>query len=54
VRHLWHVDPLARTLDIFRLQGGDWLLVRSFTKEERVRAEPFEAIEFEMALLWSE
>jgi Uma2 family endonuclease len=54
VRHLWHVDPLARTLDIFRLQGGDWLLVQSLTEEERVRAEPFEAIEFEMALLWSE
>ncbi len=54
VRHLWHVDPLARTLDIFRLQGGDWLLVDSFTGEERVRAEPFEAIELELALLWSE
>jgi Uma2 family endonuclease len=54
VRHLWHVDPIARTLDIFRLQGGDWLLIRSFSEEERVQAEPFEAIEFEMALLWSE
>jgi Uma2 family endonuclease len=53
VRHLWHVDPLARTLDIFRLQGGDWLLVQSFTGEERVRAEPFEAIELELALVWS-
>ncbi len=54
VRHLWHVDPLARTLDVFRLQGGDWLLVGSFAGEERIRAEPFEAIELELALLWSE
>ena len=54
VRHLWHVDPLARTLDIFRLQGGDWLLVQSLAGEERVRAEPFEAIELELALVWSE
>ena len=54
VRHLWHVDPLARTLDIFRLQGSDWLLVHSFSGEERVRAEPFEAIELELPLLWSE
>ncbi len=53
VRHLWHVDPLARTLDVFRLQGGDWLLVQSFAGEERVRAEPFEAIELELALVWS-
>ena len=54
VRHVWHVDPLARTLDIFGLQGGDWLLLHSFSGEERVRAEPFEAIELELALLWSE
>jgi Uma2 family endonuclease len=54
VRHLWHVDPLARTLDIFRLHEGLWLLVGSFAGEERIRAEPFEAIELELALLWSE
>ncbi|HYO57917.1 Uma2 family endonuclease [Archangium sp.] len=53
VRHLWHVDPLARTLDVFRLEGRHWLLVESFAAEQRVRAEPFEAIEFELALLWS-
>jgi Uma2 family endonuclease len=53
VRHLWHVDPLARTLDVFRLEGSHWLLVDSFVGDERVRAEPFEAIELELALLWS-
>ncbi len=53
VRHLWHVDPITRTLDIFRLEGGDWLLVRAFAGREGVRAEPFEAIELELALLWS-
>ncbi len=53
VRHVWHVDPLAQTLDIFRLQGSQWLLVDSFVGEERVRAEPFEALELELALVWS-
>ncbi|HEX8537000.1 MAG TPA: Uma2 family endonuclease [Cystobacter sp.] len=53
VRHMWHVDPLAHTLDIFRLQGSQWLLVDSFAGDQRVRAEPFEAIELEMELLWS-
>ena len=53
VRHLWHVDPLARTLEIFRLQESQWSLVHSFTGEGRVRAEPFEAIELELALVWS-
>ncbi|KFA88012.1 Uma2 family endonuclease [Archangium violaceum] len=53
VRHLWHVDPLARMLEIFRLQDGQWILVHSLSGEERVRVEPFEAIELELALLWS-
>jgi Uma2 family endonuclease len=54
VRHLWHMDPLTRTLDIFRLTEGQWQLVQSFSKEERVRAEPFEALELELPLVWSE
>ncbi|ATB32816.1 hypothetical protein MEBOL_006305 [Melittangium boletus DSM 14713] len=54
VRHVWHVDPLARTLDIFRLEGSHWLLVDSFSQEARVRAEPFEAIELELSLLWAD
>ena len=53
VGHLWHVDPLTRTLEIFRLQENQWLLVHSFTGEARVRAEPFEALELELALVWS-
>jgi Uma2 family endonuclease len=54
VRHVWHVDPLARTLEVFRLTEGQWLLAHTFSGEERVRAEPFEAIELEMALVWEE
>nr|WP_257456311.1 Uma2 family endonuclease [Archangium lipolyticum] len=54
VRSVWHVDPVARTLDIFRLEGSHWLLVDSFAGDERVRAEPFDAIELELALVWSE
>ncbi|HYO57924.1 Uma2 family endonuclease [Archangium sp.] len=53
VRYVWQVDPLARTLDIFRLDGSHWILVGSLAGEERVRAEPFEAIELELALVWS-
>ncbi|QRN99917.1 Uma2 family endonuclease [Archangium violaceum] len=53
VRHVWHVDPLARTLEIFRLEGGHWLLVEAFAGEEPVRAEPFEAVELELALVWA-
>ena len=51
VRNVWHVDPIAQTLDIFRLQGSHWLLVDSVAGDERVRAEPFEAIELDIAAL---
>ncbi|WP_395806187.1 Uma2 family endonuclease [Archangium minus] len=54
VRNVWHVDPVARTLDIFRGEGRHWLLVDSFAGDERVHAEPFEAVELELALVWSE
>ncbi len=54
VKHVWHVDPLARTLEVFRLVESQWLLVDTFAAEERVRAEPFEAVELELALVWSE
>lgn len=53
VRHLWHVDPLAHTLKVFRLQGGDWLHLGTFTEGPPVRVEPFEAIELDLGLLWS-
>ncbi|PTL77785.1 Uma2 family endonuclease [Vitiosangium sp. GDMCC 1.1324] len=53
VRHVWLVDPLAHTLEVFRLEGRHWLLADSFAGDERVRAIPFEAIELELALVWS-
>jgi Uma2 family endonuclease len=54
VRNVWHVDPIAQTLDIFRLEGRHWLLVGTFAGDERVHAEPFEAFELELPLVWSE
>ena len=54
VRNVWHVDPIAQTLDIFRLEGRHWLVVDSVAGDERVRAEPFESFELDLALVWSE
>ena len=54
VRHLWLVDPLARTLEVFRLEGERWLLLATHADDERVRAEPFEALELEIARWWIE
>lgn len=54
VRHLWLVDPLLRTLEIFRLEHGRWLLLGTHGGDETVRAEPFDAIEIRLASLWSD
>ena len=54
VGHAWLVDPLVRTLEVFRLHpdGGSWLLVSAHSAEEVVRAEPFDGIELRLADLW--
>jgi Uma2 family endonuclease len=52
VRHAWLVDPIEQTLEVLRLEQGRWTLLMTATDEERVRAEPFEAIELELAALW--
>ncbi|HZI11841.1 MAG TPA: Uma2 family endonuclease [Myxococcus sp.] len=52
VRHVWLLDPLARTLEHFRLEGECYLLLVTHSGPARVRVEPFEAIELELAWLW--
>lgn len=54
VRHLWFVNPPPRTLEVLRLEAGRWVLVATYSGNEVVRAEPFDAIELEIARLWSE
>jgi len=38
VKHLWLIDPLARTLEAFELREGRWSLVEIFKDEETVTA----------------
>ncbi|HRE87701.1 MAG TPA: Uma2 family endonuclease [Myxococcota bacterium] len=52
VRHCWLVDPIAQTLEVLRLEGGQWVLAQSFGGDETVRAEPFDAIELPLKALW--
>jgi Uma2 family endonuclease len=52
VRHVWLVDPIARTLEVFRLEGTHYLPMPSHSGPVRVRAEPFESFELQLALLW--
>jgi Uma2 family endonuclease len=54
VTHVWLVDPLQRTLEILRRAGERWLIVGVHRGEAKVRAEPFDAIELDLAILWAD
>ena len=54
VGHVWLINPASRTLEVFRRSGTGWTLVTTFAEDEVVRAEPFEAIELDLLLLWGE
>jgi Uma2 family endonuclease len=52
VKHVWLVDPVSKTLEVFRLNGKSWTLASNHVGDVKVRAEPFEAIALNLALLW--
>jgi Uma2 family endonuclease len=52
VSHTWLVDPVEQVLEVFRREGTSWLRVQSGSGDETLRAEPFDAIELELAALW--
>ena len=49
----WLVDPRLRTLEVYRLENGRYVLLDTWEGDEKVRAEPFDAIERDLALLWA-
>jgi hypothetical protein len=52
VRHAWLIDPVAQTLEVFRLEGGRWLLLGAHRGAVTVRAEPFDAVDLDLSVLW--
>jgi Uma2 family endonuclease len=52
VKHAWLVDPIARSLEVLRLQGAHWMLLDVHLGDVALRAEPFEAIELPLGTLW--
>jgi Uma2 family endonuclease len=52
VRWAWLVDPLQRTLEAFRQNEGRWVRLGAWRDDARLRAEPFDAIELELGVLW--
>ena len=53
VAHVWLIDPLTQVLEVLRLDGATYRLIATHCADAKVRAEPFDAIELELAILWA-
>jgi len=47
------INPLAQTLEVYRLENGSFVLVDTYEADAVIRAEPFDAIELDLSILWS-
>lgn len=54
VSHAWLINPIARTLEVLRRQAPHWLAIGAHKDDDRVRPEPFDAIELELSVLWAD
>ncbi len=54
VGHAWLVDPIDQTLELLALERSRWVLVATYAGADVVRAEPFDAIDLDLALLWDD
>ena len=53
VSHAWLINPTSRTLEILVRESRRWTLLGTHANKAVVRAEPFDAIELELAALWA-
>jgi Uma2 family endonuclease len=53
VQWLWLVEPDLRTLEVFRLCEGHWMLEGAWQENDTVRAPPFDAIAIPLGGLWA-
>lgn len=54
VGHVWLVEPRERLVEVFRFQGGEYVLASTFVGEGNLRAEPFQAEEIPALYLWGQ
>jgi Uma2 family endonuclease len=52
VAYVWFVDPVARLLEVFRLESRRYVFEGTFRDAESVRAVPFDAVELDLSALW--
>lgn len=52
VRYAWLVNPDQRLLEVHALRSEGWVRIGANRENDRVRAQPFDAIELDLAVLW--
>jgi Uma2 family endonuclease len=52
VTHVWLIEPLERTLEVYFLDGATYRLLATHADAEQVRVPPFDAIVLDLAVLW--
>ena len=52
VAHLWLLNPVAETLEAYRLEQGRWTLLVTHAGDVAARIEPFDAVELVLWRLW--
>ena len=52
VAHTWLVDPVARTVEAFRLEAGRWIVLGAWRDDAVIAIEPFVEVPLELATLW--
>jgi len=50
VKHIWLIDPLLKTLEVFENNESSWVLIKTFMNTDKVRVVPF--IEIDLSMLW--
>ena len=54
VAWMWLVDPIARTVEVFRREDTGWMWVATHGGEGEARLPPFEAVAFDVGAWWPE
>lgn len=54
VPHVWLIDPDLRTLEAFENRDGRWLLLGALQNDDPVSLPPFDAIRFDLSVLWAD
>jgi Uma2 family endonuclease len=52
ISHAWLVNPEPRTLEVLRLEGEAWLIASVYSEADAIRAEPFDAVNIDLARVW--